>query len=325
MGNGNSFSKPDIESGYHAAAADRRRKRFVDDGIYGGESKGGLHYATLHVGFLKNEHKGTTKNHFIPPEYHQMMQQMEIEQSYIEGETGMSYADPAGSDSLSFSTSSEYHKARERYRSFTRAGPFSSLYNFGRDFIAGNMMKNWTFKHCEIAFDQSMFPRASLAPVDGIPYGSDCLVAFGTNMRDGEIFRKPRTFKPRGGPDEEPYEWIHLRLPVDVIRRAISLSNQEVGKEYDTKPLERMLTSPMPLKPSSQWNAQKWHCTNFTVHILQQVGFLNGMDPNCLTADDVYYYLKDNMHESKLFVTPAAQCKNAQRIQHELNKAFSEY
>jgi len=328
-GNGVPFREEDVES-----STGSHRTRFVEDG----KEEGSLHYATLHVGFLRNEHKGTTNNHFIPPEYHQTMAQMENERD------GMSYATPSGSDSLSFCRDSEYHKARERYRQFTRkgAGPFSRIYNFGRDFIAGNMMKDWTFKHCEIAFDRSMFPRAALAPVKGIAYGPDCLVAFGTNMKDGEIFRKPRTFKPKkkstssehearsarsfgGSNEEEPYEWIHLRLPREVVQRAITLANQEIGKEYDTKPLEHMLTSPMALKPSSQWSVQKWHCTNFTVHILQQVGFLNGMDPNCLTADDVYYYLKDNIHESKLFITPAAQCQNAQRIRQELNKAYAEY
>jgi hypothetical protein len=302
----------------------------VDNGLYGKEEKVGHHYATIHVGFLRNENKGTTRNHFIPPEYHQMMAKMSHQ---YEGETGLSYADPMGSDSLTFDEHSAYHKARERYRKFNHngAGPFSWLYNRGRDFVAGNMMKHWTYKHCEIAFDQSMFPRAQLRPINGIPYGSDCLVAFGTNMKDGEIFRKPRTFRPRGHrysspkDDEEPYEWIHLRLPGDVVRHVIALSNQEIGKEYDTKTLEHMLTSPAKLRPSSQWEAQKWHCTNFTVHILQQAGFLNGLDPNCLTADDVYYFLKENAHESKMFVTPAVESKNAQRVRREMDKAYSEY
>ncbi|MHA1682709.1 MAG: hypothetical protein ACTSUE_17350 [Promethearchaeota archaeon] len=290
-------------------------------------------YATIHVGFLRNENKGTTKSHFIPPEYHEMMAQLEYQQG-VDGETGMGHDDVAGSASLTFATHTEHHKARERYRQFTRAGPFSWTYNLVRDFIAGNMMKDWRFKHCEIAFDQNMFPRSALTPVNNIPYGPDCLVAFGTNMKDGEVFRKPRTFKPRGSrysgtatasviKEEEPYEWIHLRIDKDIVREVITLANQELGKEYDTKTLERMLVSPSSLKSSTMWDTQKWHCTNFTVHILQQAMFLNGMDPNCLTADDVYYFLKENKHESKVFTTPASAGKNSQRIRNEMNKLYS--
>ena len=282
-----------------------RRVRFVERhlGSYRDEEYC-TRYATIHVGFLRNDKKGTTGNQFIPKEYHQFMQSMDERQM-------------------------DYHKTRERYHQHTRsgAGPFSWTYNKVRDFVAGHMMKDWNFKHCEIAFDQNMFPRAELTPVRGIPYTEDCLVAFGTNMKDGEIFRKPRTFQARMNKpsyavreSEEPYEWIHLRVPEGVVRRTIALANQEVGKEYDTKTLERMLTSPVALRPSSQWYAQKWHCTNFTAHVLQQAGFLNGLDPNCLTADDVHYYLKGNMYESTVFSTPATANKNAERVRQSYNK-----
>jgi hypothetical protein len=307
---------------------DEYRTRFVDKGF----SVPPKSYATIHVGFLRNENKGTTKSHFIPPEYHEMMATMEFQHD-ASGGSGLRRDEVAGAASLSFGKHTEYHKARERYRQFTRAGPLSWGYNLVRDFVAGNMMKDWNFKHCEIAFDQTMFPRDQLNPVNKIPYGPDCLVAFGTNMKDGEVFRKPRTFKPRGhhslhggdnGGEEEPYEWIHLRIDRDVVRTVISLANQELGKEYDTKTLEHMLVSPSPLTPSTMWGAQKWHCTNFTIHILQQAGFLNGMDPNCLTADDVYYFLKEHKHESKVFATPASAGKNSQRIRQAMNQLYFE-
>jgi len=303
------------------AREDAYRTRFVDKEL----SVPLNGYATIHVGFLRNDKKGTTNNHFIPPEYHDMIAQMEYHQG-VDGETGMMRDEAAGGLGLNFSKHTEYHKARERYRKFAHPGPFSWAYNFVRDFVAGNMMKDWDYKHCEIAFDQSMFSRAELVPVNKIHYGPDCLVAFGTNMKDGEVFRKPRTFKPhnrRYDGIQDPYDWIHLRIDKNDVRKVIELANQELGKEYDTNTLEHMLVSPSSLKPSTMWDSQKWHCTNFTVHILQQAGFLNGMDPNCLTADDVYYFLKENKHESKVFTTPASAIKNSQKIRREMNRVYS--
>ncbi len=297
MGSGTSrVESQDLEASHRT-----HRTRFVENSIH---HPGAHDYETIHVGFLCNEHKGTSNTLFIPQEYHEMMHQWE-RQGAVHG---------ADFDQL--------QKARERYRSHTRGrGPFSWIYNTVRDFVAGRATRDWDYKHCEIAFDKSMFSQDELHPVNGIPYGADCLVAYGTNMKDGEVFRKPRTFKPRA--QRDAYKWIHLRVPSNIVHQTIRLANQEVGKEYDTRTLEKMLLSPVPLKSREAWSAQKWHCTNFTIHILQQAGFLIGMDPNCLNADNVYHFLKGNIHESEMFSIPSSGNRNAQLVQEAYNKLYS--
>lgn len=266
-------------------------------------------FATIHVGFCVNEKKGTRRNRFIPKEYHEL-----VKKNIRDIDIGVD----------------ENYDLYRRYYEYTNSGmwPFSCMYNWIRDMIAGNMMKDWNYKHCEIAFDQDLFSKHVLRPVNGIPYTEECLVSYGTNMRDGKIFRKPRTFKNRSVKKKhniEPYEWIHLRVSLKSVQRLIAYADQEIGKEYDAKTLEHLLLHPRAIKPVQDWEQQKWHCTNFTIHILQQAGFLRGLDPNCLTADDVYYYLKNNAKESKVFMTPVMERENTLRIQTELQKCLSQY
>ncbi len=302
-----------------------RRDRFVYANSQRNQPRGGWHMATIHVGFLRNENKGTNNAHFIPPDFHEMMTYEEIPRSV-----------PGGSEMLSFSKASEFHKARERYRVYTKwgGGPFSWVYNKVRDFITSRMMKDMDFKHCELAFDQEMLPASKLVPVNDVPYGPDCLIAYGTNLKDGEIFRKPRTFKPRSVQDkhgnvkstsgfgDDAYEWINLRYPKRDVQKLVQLIEQEVGKPYDASALERLLVFPKELQARENWDKQGWHCTNFTVSMLQQVGFLNGMDPNCVSADDVYHYLKDNQYESVLFKTPARMQRNTDRVNQQLDRLY---
>lgn len=295
-----------------ADGSESERTRFVEKDFWGSKER----FCAVHIGFLINDKKGTMQSHFIPPEYEEMMMR-DIEEA-------------AAGSPLTYSTKSPAYKARERYMMYKGSGPFSWIYGKIRDVVAAGVLRGMDFKHCEIAFDRNMFPSSVLSrPVNGRHYGEDCLVAYGTNLKDGQVFRKPRTFVPRAeykqssrASTEEPYEWIHLMLPESVVRHAIKAADQELGKPYDPKPLERMFTSPTSLKARGEWNKQEWHCTNLTVHILQQIGFLNGLDPNSLTADDVYYYLKKNKHESDLERIPADTLKTKQMLQQQLSQLY---
>ena len=186
------------------------------------------------------------------------------------------------------------------------------------------MISDLEYRHCELAFDQEMFNAEDLKPVLGIPYTQSCYVSYGTNLNERVLMRKPRTFEPKAdkkslqaagilNPDKA-YEWIHLRLPHDDVKSLISFCEAERGKEYDVRALERMPLFPKKLKPVDQWEDQMWHCTNFTVCMLQQVGLMRGLDPNALTADDVYLYLKGHSKEVKTVITPAKMMKERMEI-----------
>jgi len=177
------------------------------------------------------------------------------------------------------------------------------------------MMSGLDYRHCELAFDQSMYSQEELQPVMGIPYNESCYVAYGTNLNEKVLMRKPRTFEPRRdrksleksgirNPDKA-YQWIHLRLPYKDVHTLIKYCEAERGKPYDVRALERLLVFPKKLKPEGEWDKQNWHCTNFTVCMLQQIGLMVGMDPNALTADDVYSCLKGHRNERKAVITPA--------------------
>jgi hypothetical protein len=196
---------------------------------------------------------------------------------------------------------------------------FVAIYQCIRNLVASWMMTSLHYRHCELAFDQRMFSRTDLQPVAGIPYSQGCYVAYATNLNDMKLTRKPRTYEPRRdtrslsqagiiNPDRA-YEWIHLSLPRAQVEKAIRLCESERGKPYDVRALERMPILPKKLQHSSRWDRQYWHCTNFTAFMLQQVGLLNGMDPNALTADDVYTYLKGNRYEEDWQTTPSKKIK----------------
>lgn len=249
------------------------RDRFVED-----VSACHTDLANIHVGFLRNERVGTRSNVFTP--------------TFV-----------------------------------TNKGPkhnfcmyiLVTIYQFIRNFVASWMMTSLHYRHCELAFDQHMFTKSDLRPVAGIPYSQGCYVAYATNLNDMKLTRKPRTYEPRRdarslsqagiiNPDRA-YEWIHLSLPRTQVQKIIRMCEKELGKPYDIRALERMPILPKRLQPSSRWNRQRWHCTNFTAFMLQQVGFLNGIDPNALTADDVYTYLKGNRYEEEWQTTPSKKIK----------------
>lgn len=268
-------------------------------------------FATVHIGFLQNDNKGTRKAEFIPDEF---LQHLEEERDSRGG-------------TRSFSRHADSYKAREKYGRGDD-DPFNTWWirKAVRNFFTGWFMRSQDFKHCELAFDKEIFPSHTLRPVNGIAYGSNCLVAYGTNLIDGQVFRKPRTFMPKTEERNDgtmtttsvdgtrTYEWINLRLPRAKVNRIVAFLDGEKGKTYDPSALERMLIFPQSLRSQEDWDYQKWHCTNLTIVALQQAGFLVGLDPNSLTADDVYDYMKDNEYESPLFPTPVEQRKKrAQR------------
>lgn len=258
------------------------RNRFVLDRM----SDNNLSLSTIHVGFMRNDKKGTRNAEFIPGEF---LKHMDAESRYSSQDT-------------------------EAFRA-------SWLRRTVRNVVTGLFMQTQEYKHCELAFDTSMFSHADLKPIDGLRYGKDCLVAYGTNLVHGEVFRKPRTFKPKMVQDEygnmissspngdDTYVWIHLRVPTRKARDVIWFLDGEVGKAYDPSALERMLLFPKPLPSQYQWDDQKWHCTNLTIMGLQQAGFLTGLDPNCMSADDAYAFLKDDAYESSLRITPIQRKK----------------
>jgi hypothetical protein len=206
------------------------------------------------------------------------------------------------------------------YNCFTAC--FVAIYQFFRNFFASWMMTDLNYRHCELAFDQSMFRRDQLRPIGGFHYTPGCYVAYATNLNDMVLKRKPRTYEPKRdasslkqsgiiNPDRA-YEWIHLSLPRYQVEKMIKLCEGERGKPYDVRALERMPIFPKKLKHARRWHEQHWHCTNFTSFMLQQAGVLVGLDPNALTADDVYLYLKGNRFEQEWQTTPSKRIKEYQ-------------
>lgn len=264
------------------------RQRFVNDDFFPSTSCSDL--ANVHIGFLVNELKNEGGDIFSPT------------RRFSENEDASLGCCPN----------------KICYYLFCM-NIFSFIYTFIRNFVASCMMSDLDFRHCELAFDQDMFDKNELTPVMGIPYTQSCYVAYGTNLNEKVLMRKPRTFEPRRdkqslqrsgiiNPDKA-YKWIHLRLPYDDVKDLIKFCEAEVGKKYDLRALERMPLFPKKLKPVDQWEKQHWHCTNFTVCMLQQIGLLNGLDPNALTADDVYIYLKNHKNERRTEITPARKIK----------------
>jgi hypothetical protein len=259
---------------------DSIRKRFATTDAFGSASN----LADVHIGFLVNEQKGIGLNIFTP--------------------------------TRRFGDQSEDKKSSNFCFCFCC---FTWIYHTIRDLVAGIMISDLDYRHCELAFDQEMFSPEDLKPVLGIPYTQSCYVSYGTNLNEKVLMRKPRTFEPRRdkksleksgirNPDKA-YQWIHLRLPYDDVRTLIDFCEAERGKKYDVRALERMPLFPKKLKPVGDWRKQKWHCTNFTVCMLQQIGLLVGLDPNAMTADDVYLYLKGHRCEKKTVITPARMIK----------------
>jgi hypothetical protein len=198
-------------------------------------------------------------------------------------------------------------------------GMFSSMYDTVADWIGKRVMKSMRYRHCEIAFevDTDLFNPEQLKPFNGIPYNPNTLVAYGTNLKVQTIFRMPRTFEQRVANSSDrlkldrSYEWIHLSVPKHIARTVIEFCEKEIGKGYDKTALERLLFLPKSLEsnPESWGRVQKWHCTNFCVVALQQGGFLRGLDPNVLTADDVHDFLEDNPFRRISYKTPIAMRK----------------
>lgn len=198
-------------------------------------------------------------------------------------------------------------------------GVFSYMYDAVASWIGKRVMERMRYRHCEIAFevDSDLFSPEQLKPVNGIPYNPNTLVAYGTNLKIQTIFRMPRTFEQRVADPldrlklDRSYEWIHLSVPKPIARMVIDFCEKEIGKGYDKAALERLLVLPKSLEsdPASWGHEQKWHCTNFCVVALQQGGFLRGLDPNVLTADDVYDFLEENPLRRISYRTPIAMRK----------------
>jgi hypothetical protein len=210
---------------------------------------------------------------------------------------------------------------------------FSRLYQSVSGWIGKKVMATMKYRHCEIAFeiDLSLFTKEQLQPVDGIPYNANTLVAYGTNLKVKQIFRMPRTFEQytsssssspgyhRHDHDDiidrlkvdRSYEWIHLNVPIYLAKKVVDFCEGELGKGYDKSALERLMVLPKGLETNSfDWKTkQKWHCTNFCVVALQQAGFLTGLDPNILTADDVYSFLEYNKYRKTSYRTPISMRK----------------
>jgi hypothetical protein len=198
---------------------------------------------------------------------------------------------------------------------------FPCIYKGIRNFVASSMMSDMEYRHCELAFDQEMFRPEDLKPVDGKHYTQSCYVAYGTNLNEKVLMRRPRSFEPIRSAQsleesqiidpDKAYKWIHLKVARWEVQKLIQFCEAERGKKYDVRALERMPVFPKKLKPSEDWEKQKWHCTNFTVCMIQQIGFLVGIDPNGVTADDVYTLLDGDPNMDKTETTPAKLIKEA--------------
>jgi hypothetical protein len=257
-------------------------------------SNGG--YETVHIGFLKNEQMGTGTNVFTIPDTEQNKmgkgRRGRIRRGIISGdiETGEQYYQQALNNSV-------FHRLRTNIRNY----------------LAGKVMNNMRYRHCELAFDQKMFRKY------GVSYSGHCWVSYSTNLVEKKISRKPRTFAIKKDPvslkksgildPEKAYEWIHLRLPTKDVDTLIKSCESELNKEYDESALERMPFFPKRMKPIKDWHKQQWHCTNFTAFQLQQVGLLRGLDPNVLSADSIYDYLDGHSTQYQIYITPSKQKK----------------